>query len=348
MKLNTLLIMFFCLAAFPLIADAPPLPQDEPTTELIIYNRILAKVNGKTVSVIDVMKRMDMFLQKNYPQYAESKMARYQFYSSQWQEFLKQIIDTELMIADAEKLKVEVSDADVREEILNRFGSNIMPVLDQLGLSYEECRQMIHDEMIVQRMQWFRVNSKALSNVNSQDVKNAYKQYCADNPELEEWQYQVLSIRSPNKIASEALAGRAFDLLKAKLDMAALSDELKAPDDTMTISVSPEMKADERSISSSHKEVLKTLEENSFSQPIAQLSRADNSVVYRIFHLKKHSKTVVPAFEKIAESLKDQLLHECASKEHASYIVKLRERLGYDEKHMMETLPSDYQPFALR
>lgn len=348
MKFNSLLIAAFCHAALLIHADAPSIPQDEPSTELVVFNRILAKVNGKTISVVDVMKKMDLFLQKNYPHLANSKMARHQFYSSQWRDYLTQMIDTELMIADAEKLEVKVTEADVREEILNRFGSNIMPTLDKLGMTYEECRQMIHDEMIVQRMMWFRVNSKALSNVNSQDIKEAYKQFCAQNPEMEEWQYQVLSIRSPNKTASENLAARAFELLNAKLDLATVTDQLKAPDEATTITISPDMQADEKSVSASHKEVLKTLSENSFSPPIAQVSRVDNSVVYRIFYLKTHSKKQVPPFEKMADNIKDQLLQQSANKENAQYILKLRERLGYDEKHMTETLPSDFQPFALR
>ena len=35
-------------------------------------------------------------------------------------------------------------------------------------------------------------------------------------------------------------------------------------------------------------------------------------------------------------------------KENSTYITKLRERLGYDEKHMLESLPDDFQPFALK
>jgi hypothetical protein len=350
MKYNSLLLAaFYCLAPFSIHPDTPSsIPQDEPTAELVVYNRILAKVNGKTISVVDVMKKMDLFLQKHYPDLANSKMARCQFYSSQWRDYLTQMIDTELMIADAEKLEVKVVEAEVREEILNRFGPNIMPALDKLGLTYEECRQMIHDEMIVHRMMWFRVNSKALANVNSQDVKEAYQDYCAKNPEMQQWQYQVLSVRSSDKSVSETLASKAFELLNAKLDFGSIPEQLKAPDEATTVSLSAQMQADEKSISSSHREILKTLTDNSFSPPIAQVSRIDSSVVYRIFYLKKHSKKELPAFEKMADILKDQLLQQAASKENSQYILKLHQRLGYDEKHMMETLPADFQPFALR
>lgn len=313
MKMFACLLSAMCsLASLSIYAVDDPtaasLQQQEEPENLIVYNRILAKVNGKTLSVIDVMKRMDMFLQKHYPHLVNSKVARFQFYSGQWRDYLSQMIDQELMLADAEHLEVKITDAEVREEILNRFGPNTMPILDKMGLTYEEAKTMIHDEMIVQRMMWFRVNSKVLSRINSIDVKEAYKQYCAKNPELEEWQYQVLSIRSPQKEASEQLAKRAFDLLQSNLELTAVSEKLTAPEETITVTLSPDMQADEKSVSESHKEVLKTLAENSFSAPIAQVSRIDNSVVYRIFYLKKHSRKILPSFEKIAEELKEQLL----------------------------------------
>lgn len=348
MAKKILLALFCCTATFSAWADTPIPSEDESSAELIIHNRILAKVNEKTISVIDVMKRMDLFLQKNYPHLANSKMARYQFYSSQWRDYLSQMIDTELMLVDAEKIELKVAEAEVREEILNRFGPNIMPTLDKLGVTYEEARKMIQDEMIVQRMVWFRVNSKALSSVNSKDVKDAYNQYCIDNPEMQEWEYQVLSIRSPNKTASELLASRAFELMNTHLNLASVTEQLSSPDEATTISISQEMKADEKNISESHKQVLETLAVNSFSKPIAQVSRVDNSTVYRIFHLKKHSKKEMVPFEKMAERLKEELLQQAASKENAQYIVRLRDKLGYDEKHMVETLPSDFQPFVLR
>ncbi len=348
MKFHFLLAALCFTAPLSIQANAPLTMEDESSMELIVYNRILAKVNQKTISVIDVMKKMDLFLQKHYPQYAHSKVARYQFYSAQWRDYLTQMIDTELMIADAAKVELKVSEAEVREEMLNRFGPNIVPTLDQLGVTYDEARSMIQDEMMVQRMLWFRVNSKALNNVNSQDVKEAYAQYCAAHPEMQEWNYQVLSIRSPNKTASELIASRALELLSSHLDLASVSGQLTPADEATTVTVSAEIKADEKTISAAHRQVLETLSENSYSKPIPQVSRVDNSVVYRIFHLKKHSKQEVPRFEKIADQLKDELLHQAAGKESEQYLLKLRHKLGFDEKQMMETLPSDFQPFALK
>ena len=348
MKRYLLSALILCAWGSTLQAETPSLISQEEPEDLIIHNRILAKVNGKTISVIDVVKKMDLFLQKNYPHLADSKVARYQFFSAQWKDYLVQMIDSELMLVDAERLEIKVSDAEVREEILSRFGPNIMPALEKLGISYEEAKTLIHDELIVQRMIWFRVNSKALIQVNSKDIKKAYEQYVDKNPEMQEWIYQVLSIRSADKSASELIASKAFNLLQSRMPLEIAVDELKKDNETLTVSLSPDIQADDKSLSTSHRDVLHKMQPLTYSEPIAQVSRADNSVVYRIFYLKSHTTKRVPAFQKMAEKLKDELLQDVANKENTRYLLKLRERLGYDEKHMMETLPPDFQPFALR
>ena len=345
-----LFFSFFSLSSLLSLEGNSPslLPYDEPQ-EIVIYNRIVAKVNGKSLSVIDVMKKMDLFLQRYYPDHASSKFARFQYYSKQWRETLSQMIDQELMLADAEHLELKVTDAEVREEVLSRFGPNIMATLDGIGMTYEEARTQIYNEMVVHRIMWYRVHSKALNTVNPQDIKEAYRQFCQKNPPLEKWRYQVLSIRSLQRAIGEDLAARAFTLLAGKhVEWEILPSQLKTDDETITVSLSPELEGDEKGLAGSHKEVLKQLKPGNFSSPLAQVSRADNSVVFRIFFLKDHQRQETPAFEKMSEELKEELIQQAVSKQTTHYISKLRERLGYDEKQMLEVLPSDFQPFVIR
>ena len=112
------------------------------------------------------------------------------------------------------------------------------------------------------------------------------------------------------------------------------------------VSLSETLEGDEKNLSASHKQVLKNLDTDSFSQPIAQVSRADHSVVFRIFFLHAKAKQEPLAFEKMAEKLKEELSQQAIVRETAHYIAKLRDRLGYDEKHMVEMLPPDFHPFS--
>src|SRR3989339_565270 len=169
MKKYTLIACFsFLVLSSSAYADPSPFLQDHQQ-QLVIQNRILTKVQNKTISVLDVVKKMDVFFSKQYPQYANSPAAKYQYFSSQWKDMLLQMVDHELILADAEKLDLKITDSEIRETLHDKFGPNLMESLDSLGLSYEEAKTMIHSEIVVQRMTWFKVHSKALNAVNVQD-----------------------------------------------------------------------------------------------------------------------------------------------------------------------------------
>lgn len=333
-------------------ANLQLMASQESTQHLAINNRILAKVNDKTISVLDVMKKMDVFLTRYYPQLADSPTARYQYFSSQWKETLAQMIDNELILADAEKLELKVGDAEVREAIIERFGPNIMSSLDKLQLSYEEARKMVHTDIIVEKMTWYRIHSKALQNVNPQDIKVAYQDYVKKNPAQERWEYQVLSIRTKNDELGHQLADKAYHMLQTtKQSLPEVLEKIKTEiteEAGVSLTVSEELKNDGKTISDNHKQVLLNLVVDSISEPIKQLSRADQSVVYRIFHLKNHSRVLPAAFAQVAEKLKEDLLQQAVAKESKSYIEKLREKFGYDGKAIQESIPSDFHPFALQ
>jgi len=342
------MIKLFLSILLPLmaLANSAPFPIDEPGT-LVVHNRILAKVQGKTISVLDVVKKMDVFLNRHYPQYANSKGAKYQFYTSHWRDTLNQLVESELMMSDAESREIKVTDGEIREEIQLRFGPNVMGTLHNLNLTYDEARKMVHQDMIVQRMNWFRVTSKALQQVNSLDVKEAYRQYSLQNPPKEEWEYQMVSLRSTSFEASELLAHKMCELLRFEgVTLEAAAEEL-TPDEpaAITINVSAPNKADDKTLSPAHREILSKLSVGAFSAPILQHSR-DGSPVVRIFHLKSHTRTETPKFETVASQLKDSLLQKAADDEMTAYVTKLRQRFGYDEKSL--DFPPDFQPFELK
>ncbi len=104
---------------------------NNPDGEIIVNNRILAKVQGKSISVLDVMKKMDLFISDHYPEILNAPAGKFQFYQAQWKPVLDQLIDTQLMMADAENRehKITVSDGELREEVMLRFGPNVMGTL---------------------------------------------------------------------------------------------------------------------------------------------------------------------------------------------------------------------------
>ncbi len=320
---------------------------------LIVQNRILAKVNNTTISVLDVVKKMEFFLHKYYPQYANSPSAKYQYFSTQWKEVLLQMIDQELILADADKMELKVTDSEVREIVCDRFGPNVMGSLDKLGVSYEEAKSMIHSELIVQRMTWFKVHAKALNNVNTKDVKNSYIRYCEQNPPKENWEYQVLSIKATDEMLAQEIAQKISTLCQNSPDtLSQITEEIKTSwplteeekELPFTLSLS-ELQANNKDLSTAHKDVLHTLALHSISPPIRQVSRANQGTVYRIFYLKNHTKTPTPTLRSLYNKLHDNLVQEAANQETKIYLSKLRERYNLS---LEEQIPLEFQPFFLQ
>src|SRR5438105_5026294 len=158
MKALLLLLLAFSLTA----AENPSIG---------MQNTILAQVNGKTISMMDVKKKMDLAFHEHYPHLAHAKQALFQFYESSWRTVLMDMIDHELIIAEAENKEIKLTDGEVREAMEERFGPNIMKTLDQIGLTYDETWKMIRNEMIVQRMTGFFVYNKAVASVTPQDIR---------------------------------------------------------------------------------------------------------------------------------------------------------------------------------
>lgn len=354
MKSKIIATSLFFVSTFAYIhpTNAPIISQDNSRQQILVNNRILAKVNDKTISVLDVMKKMEVFLSRYYPQYAESVQAKYQYFSTQWKDTLAQMIDNELMIADAEKLELKITDAEIRETVLERFGPNIMASLDKLQLSYEEAKQMVQNDITVEKMTWYRIHSKALQDVNPQDIKLAYREYIKSNPETEKWQYQVLSIRTSDEEQGKMVADKAHALLaSSKKSLADVAEEIKnemSSDSAISLSLSEEYDSSAKTISKSHKDVLMNMLVSSMSEPIKQMSRSDQQVVFRIFHLKDHSKILPQKFSQISDKLKDDLIEKAVAKESRNYVEKLREKFGYDMKMLEENIPNDFQPFILK
>lgn len=316
--------------------------------ELIVQNRILATVNGKNISVMDVMKKMDIYLTRAYPEYAKSNAHRYQFFSQNWKRTLNQLIDNELIVADAMKLEMKITDGDIREQIHERFGPNVVATLDKLGINYDEARALIHNEIAAQRMTWYRVHSKALHRVGPDVIKKAFQEHVVNNPPKEEYKYQVISIRGKTEQLGSIYAQKALALIKDEpLPFEELAKQLtEKSEEEVSVTVSDEYCVEGKALSDAHKAVVCSLTPGSYSEPTPQVSR-DKSIVHRIFYLKEHTVSPPPKFDTaMVDNLQDELLDKEVEQEYPLYIAKLRKQFNFDEKSL-DAIPEDFQPFSL-
>lgn len=352
---NLILFSLLLLSCFALEAkNETLLLGKENPRKIAVDHKILAKVNGKIISTVDVMKKMDMLFYRQFPQYTNSVEARYQFYLANWKHVLDEFVNKELILADAAESKIEISNGDVRQEMEMYFGPDIITNLDKVGLSYEEANKMVLDEIIIRRMLMYRVNSKAIRLVTPALVKKTYEAFAQDEKNIQKprWDYQVISIRGPDEQVNLSVANEAFQLLSNK--QATFSDVsekliqsgiLKEP---IKLSVSETFQHHETDMSEAYRIAVQGLNPEDISNPIPQKSRTDKSTVYRIFYLAKKEEGGIPPFKDVAPKIKEKLIADAADAETVDYIKRLHKHYHVEESDLSALVPADYQPFSLK
>ncbi len=331
--------------------DPRMLPVPEDHREIIVNNRILAKINGKVITVIDVMKKLDIIFYRQFPQYAPSAQARHQFYTINWKSQLDEMIDSELIMADAKECKIEITRGEVRAEIEDQFGPRIMANLDKVGVSFDEAWEITKTELTIKRMMALRVQFKAQQKVSPSLVRSTYEKYKESNRRPTEWAYQVINIRHPEQEKGEASAKHLHNLLQensiALTDLAQKTKTIEGLDSDTHVTVSDELKHNEKEISLAYKEILDPLSAGTYSEPIAQESRANRGTVHRIFFLRERIEGSDVPFEEVQAELKARLIAMSIQKDTEKYISGLRQRFGIREEQLKSMMPEGFEPFVI-
>ncbi len=354
---NKILVCFFLLSLFRQLSlealkndDWLSYSQAEP--RLFINNRILAKVNGKPISTFDLMKKMDLSFYRQYPEYASFLSARYEYYQVSWRYLLEEIIDKELILADAQENKVEISSGDVRQEMESSFGPHIIANLDKIGLGFDEASKLMHEELIIRRMIAGRVHTKAFRMVTPTKVRQAYEAFIQDpaNARLTQWTYRMITIKDQRLPKTETAAKAAYHLLKegfAPEELDTMLQERKEMTRRGKVTISNPITQNELELSKDYLEVLSSLEADTYSEPFIHKSRSNQTKVCRILQVQNKIPGGLPSFKEMETTLKDKLLDETINQETDNYLKKLRQHYHIRISDLEASLPSDYQPFLL-
>ncbi len=351
-RLVTLGLLANCIISAVNAAPPSMIGNMEERRSIGVNNRILAKIYGKAISVVDVQKKMDIVFYKRFPEYANSPTLRSQFYQINWRPMLNELIDKELILADAKENKVEISKGDVRQEIETIFGPNIMAGLHEVGIPFEEARDMLEGDLMIRRMMMMRVNMKAHRKVSPAEVRKAYQEYILTHKVPTEWTYQVISVRHPDPAKGLSTASLLKTLLsEAKItpeELAKSYHSLESVDADTKVAFSEEFVHTEENASDAYKQILTNLTHNSYSEPIAQQSRAKNETVHRIFFLKALKEGGTVPFNDVEMELHNQLMGVAIGQETEAYLARLRKQAGLDRDKVAELIPPDFEPFVLR
>lgn len=325
--------------------------QNEP--KIYINNRILTRINGKPITTFDLMKKMDLLFYRQFPQYTASVDARAQFYDMSWKYVLEEIIDKELILADAEETKIEVSSGDVRQEMESSFGPNIIANLDKAGITFDEASKIMQDEIIMRRMISGRVHAKALRQVSPIKVKKAYEEFIQDpaSAKLTQWTYRILTIKERTLLKTEETADAAYRMIQEGIPFDQIPDKLKAANligRKGKVTISAPIKQNDQELSKEYRKTLTSLNSGAYSQPFAHRSRTNNATVFRILFLQEKIPGGLPTYKEMEPILKDKLLDKAVDRETNIYLQKLRHHYHVGKNDVDDYLPANFQPFVLK
>lgn len=355
MKKKYLPLLVFALLPLTSVVNAAAIPSsltNQMPTEIEINNRILAKINGKVISVLDVTKKMDLIFYRQYPELTSSTVARYQFYLNNWTSVLINMLDDELVIADAVEKEVEITDGDVREEMETLFGPHVVLNIDKAGLTYEEAWTLLKNELIVRRMNMYMVRSKAIQQVHPRKLRELYDEFARQNQKEDLWRYRVLAIRSENEEKCNRVAEIAYKLLdEEKIPFEKIAETLAAQghtDEEVNIALSEEYERNEKELALAHKAILQTLSIGQSSSPIMQTTKKGSDLVNRIFYLNEKIAGQVASFHDMEEKLRKEVLQKAIAKESENYLKKLRRHYGINDKYLKTMIPDQFVPYIFR
>lgn len=323
--------------------------QTEDSRTIRMNNRPLVSFHGKVITLFDVVQDMDKRMEENSPESLLTTMGRMQFYEKHWKEALELMIQRILVIKEAEELGIQISDAQLYEEVDTQFGPNVIQTLNEKGMTLEEAKRKAYEDIVINYMHWIRIYQKAFQNVSPEKLEIAYGNYLKQNPPIETYSYQIVSIRSPKDPYEEIAAKIAPFISNTNISdveglVAKLQSGLK---NQTTIQVSKPFNVNASQMSTEHLSILSNLVKNTCSQPILQNSRQDSTPVMRIFYLLDHQKQDIPSFDQLESMLKNELTSQEIAKAQNEYFTKLKKRYRCDRDDFYHMIPDNYQPFSI-
>ena len=340
---------FSCLAVLFSLIFSSPIQASEP--QLILNNRVLAKVNGKAITVVDVTKKMDMILLRQYPEEFASHQVRYQFYQANWQRMLSDLIDRELVVLASEELNWPVPTGDIRQELEEIFGPNVRLNLETAGLTYDEVWQMLRSDILIRRMLSLQVNARVLAEITPQKVQAAYDDYVKNSSLHEEYSYRMLSFKSHDSSQAMEVAQVAHMLLsQEKLFIDKLQDALQAKGlltESVKMTLSSTFTQKQDVLVQAVKETLASLEVGSISKPLEQRSRVEGAPIVRIYFLEGKKGTEPATFAELEPKIKDEMIKNRLAEETGNYFARLRKHFDVRLEEIEKELPANFTPYAL-
>lgn len=290
--------------------------------EVFAENRVLATVRDQVITVVDVMKKLDMIFYQQFPEYRNSPQARFEFYRANWRRVLEELVDRQLVLSWSEEKQFTVTNGDIREELEEIFGPDVMVNLYEAGLSLSEVREMLRADILLRRIISFYIRTPVLTTITPAVLKKTYAQRALETKGRELVLWRSISIKQAKTSCSREQAEQIHRwLFEDKLSF----EEVKAklPEGVEVIS-SQQFRSEKREMSPRVQEILRSLKPGVPSSLVSYEGREGQ--VWRIYLVDERTTAPMPSFSEMEGALRDELAAPQISKKTEEFFDDLRKQ----------------------
>jgi hypothetical protein len=312
---------------------------------VVVDNKVLATVRGQVVTVIDVMKKLDMIFYQQFPQYRGSSEARFEFYQTNWRKILQELVDRHLILVLAEERGFQVTNGDIRQELEEIFGPNVMMNLYEAGLSLHEVYDMMKADILLRRILSFYVRMPVFASITPEVLKLAYGERGKDAKRQESWLWRSVTLRAKEGNCAKEVADTVWKLLEQDhLSMEVVQSKLP---EGVEIIVSSPFHSDKRELAPHLQTLFESLSVASYSAPVSFTNRSDPRHSWRFYVIDEKKEGVMLSFSEMEQNLREELAGPEIDKRTKDFFDDLRKQY-----HVKQSLGSEdllaFEPFHLK
>lgn len=324
-----------------LSGESPP----SRRTSIVVENRVLATVRDQVITVMDVVKKLDMVFCQQFPQYRSVPEARYEFYRSNWRKVLEELVDRQLIISMAEEKQFTVTNGDIREELEEVFGPNVMMSLYEEGLSMHEVQEMMKADILLRRIISFYVHSPVMHAITPEVLRIAYQKRIEELKGREGWVWRSVTVKAKGTDCPKEEADKIWKQLEK--ERRPIEAVLSSLPDTIECVISSPFRSEYNEVSPTVRDVLETLPLHSFSEPVPFTSRTDPRQCWRCYTVDERCAIALPTFAELEEALRQELAAPEITKHTVTFFNDLRKQYHVQHLFTSEQLVS-FEPFHLK
>lgn len=338
---RALILFVAILSCYQALGETP----SRHRSSIVIENRVLATVRDQTITVVDVVKKLDMIFRQQFPQYRHVPEARYEFYRANWRRVFEELVDRQLIVSFSEEKHFGVTNGDVRQELEETFGPHVMMNLYEEGLSLHDAHEMMKADILLRRAMSFYVHSPVLAAITPEVLRGAYRGRIEEVKQKQGWIWRAVTVKSKKGDCPRDVADAVWNLLEREHQT--LDGITSGLPEGIEVSISQVFRSEQKDVAPNVRQILEKLPVRSFSDPQLWNSRSDPHQSWRCYIVDERFEQSVPTFFELEPALRQEIASPEITKRTLEFFDDLRKQ--YHVKHVFssEQLVA-FEPFQLK